>query len=94
MRIQHHSSRQLAARRTTLTLADVQALIETLLSQDQISGADLLAFARSVNGGDFSAAPAAKPRPAKGPSVMAIKQQVLAHFACSSVTALKKNRNF
>jgi hypothetical protein len=30
---------------------DVQALIETLLSQDQISGADLLAFARSVNGG-------------------------------------------
>lgn len=84
----------MAARRTTLTLPDVQALIETLLRKEQISHADLLAFACTVNGGDFRDAPVAKPQQAKGPTVAEIKQQVLAHFQCSSVAALKKDRNF
>lgn len=84
----------MAARRTTLTLADVQALVATLLGKEQISSNDLLAFARTVNGGDFRDAPAAKPQLIKGPTVAQIKQQVLAHFQCSSVAALKKDRNF
>jgi hypothetical protein len=83
-----------AVRRTTLSLHEVQALIETLLSQEQISGGDLLAFARSVNGGDFRDAPAARPRAPKGPSLAEIKHQVLAHFQCSTVAALKKDHNF
>ena len=84
----------LAARRTTLTLADVQALVDTLLSKEQISSSDLLAFARTVHGGDFRDTPAAKPQHPKGPTVAEIRQQVLAHFQCSTVAALKKDRNF
>lgn len=81
-------------RRSTLTLPEVQALVAALLSQPTISEADLLAFARQVNGGDFRAPAAAKARPAKEPALAEIKRQVLAHFQCSTVAALKKDRNF
>ena len=84
----------MAARRTKLTLPEVQALIETLLSKGEIKSGDLLAFARSVNGGDFRDAPAAKTKPPKGPSLAEIKKQVLDHFQCSTLVALKKNHNF
>jgi hypothetical protein len=83
-----------AVRKTSLSLSEVQALIDTLLSKGEIKSADLLAFARSVNGGDFRDAPAARPKAPKGPSVAEIKQLVLAHFQCSTVAALKKDHNF
>lgn len=72
----------------------MQALIDTLLSKGEINRSDLLAFARSVNGGDFSDAPAAKPKAPKGPALAEIKTQVLAHFQCSTLAALKKTTTF
>jgi hypothetical protein len=83
-----------AVRKTRLSISEVQALIDTLLSKGEIKSTDLLAFARSVNAVDFHDAPAAKPKGPKGPSVAEIKQQLLAHFQCSTVAALKKDHNF
>ncbi len=88
------AERSVPVRRSRLTLPEVQALVAALLSQPAIGEADLLAFARQVNGGDFRDAPAAKPKSPKGPSLAEIKKQVLAHFQCNTLAALKKNHNF
>lgn len=85
------AERSVPVRRSRLTLPEVQALLAALLSQPAIGEAELLAFARQVNGGNFAAA---KARPTKEPALAEIKGQVLAHFRCGSVAALKKDPNF
>jgi len=94
--VRRRTSAGVPARSQTLTLPDVTALIQALLSKPRLEEADLLAFARTVNGGDFRvpAPPKPKATKAKGPSLIEVKQKVLAHFNCSTLAALRKNRNF
>ncbi len=82
---------RVAARAKPLTLADVTDRIKALLVKPELSEADLLAFAKAVNGGDFKAPPTPK---AKSPTAAEMKAKVLAHFGCQSLTELKKNKNF
>ena len=82
---------RVAARTKKLTLPQVRELIQTLLDKPNLLEADLLAFARTINGGDFTVPPAPK---AKAPSATEIKTKVLAHFHCTTLTELKKNKNF
>lgn len=81
----------MAPRAKKLTLPEVTALIQALLSQPSLSEADLLAFARTINGSDFKQPAAAKP---KAPTLAELKQKVLEHFECKTVVQLKKNKNF
>jgi hypothetical protein len=80
-----------AARSKKLTLAEVRALIQTLLDKPEMGEADLLAFAQTVNGGAFKDPPPPKPKP---PTATEIKNKVLAHFRCKTVTKLRKDKNF
>ncbi len=87
----------MAPRAKKLTLPEVTALIQALLGQPSLSEADLLAFARTINGGDFQQPAAARPKPkpkVKAPTLGELKQQVLDAFACTSVAQLRKNKNF
>ena len=84
----------MTARSKRLTLPEVQSLIQNLLSRQNLTEADLLAFARTINGGDFRIPAPPKTRKPKEPSLAEIKQQVLSHFRCSSLAALKKDPNF
>lgn len=84
----------MTARSKRLTLLEVQSLIQGLLSQRNLTEADLLTFARTINGGDFRSPPAPRLRRPKEPSLTEIKQQVLDHFRCSSLAALRKDPNF
>lgn len=81
----------MASRAKTLTLPEVRALIQALLSRPSLNEADLLTFAETINGGDFRQPAAAKP---KVPTLTELKQQVLDHFACKTVAQLRKNKNF
>ncbi len=80
-----------AARSKTLTLAEVRGLIQALLAQPELSEADLLAFAQTINGAAFKDPPPPKPKP---PTATEIKSKVLAHFRCKTVTQLRKDKNF
>jgi len=80
-----------AARSKKLTLAEVKALIQTLLDKPDLGEADLLAFGQTINGAAFMDPPPPKPKP---PTATEIKKKVLAHFQCKTVTELKKNKNF
>jgi hypothetical protein len=82
---------RVAARAKPLTLVEVTDRIQALLLKPELSEADLLAFAKAVNGGEFKAPPAPKAKP---PTTAEMKAKVLAHFGCRSLTELKKNRNF
>lgn len=84
----------MATRSKKLTLPEVTELIQALLQQPNLSAADLLTFARTVNGGDFKAPAKVKVSKPKGPTLAAIKQQVLNHFNCKTLAALKQNQNF
>ncbi|MCP9901228.1 hypothetical protein KBZ12_11820 [Cyanobium sp. Cruz CV13-4-11] len=64
-------------------------MAQALLGQPALTEADLLAFARTVNGGAFK-----DPPPPKPPTATEVKNKVLAHFPCKSVTQLRKDKNF
>ncbi|MBM5822524.1 MAG: J domain-containing protein [Cyanobacteria bacterium K_Offshore_surface_m2_011] len=81
----------MAARSKKLSLTEVRGLIQGLLAQPELSEADLLAFARTVNGAAFKDPPPPKP---KAPTATEIKAKVLAHFRCKTVTQLRKDKNF
>lgn len=84
-----------ATRSKKLTLPEVKGLIHDLLSKSPLEEADLLAFARTVNGADFKVPPAPKTKPKpKGPSLPEIKAEVLAYFNCKTLAELKKNASF
>jgi hypothetical protein len=80
-----------AARSKKLTLAEVRALIQTLLVKGELGEADLLTFAQTINGGTFKDPPPTKPKP---PTAAEIKNKVLTHFHCKTVTQLRKDKNF
>ena len=81
----------MATRAKKLTVPEVTVLIQALLSQPSLNEADLLTFAKTINGGDFLEPATAK---AKAPTLKELKQKVLDHFECKTVTQLKKNKNF
>lgn len=81
----------MAARSKKLTLAEVRALIQGLLGKPELGEADLLAFAQTVNGSAFKDPPPPKPKP---PTATEVKNKVLAHFQCKTVTQLRKDKNF
>ncbi len=76
-----------------LTLPEVTALIQTLLSQPSLGVTELLAFAKAINGGDFQQPASTKAKP-KAPTLTELKQKVLDHFECKTVAQLRKNKNF
>jgi hypothetical protein len=80
-----------AARSKKLTLAEVRGLIQALLGKPELSEADLLAFAQTVNGSPFKDPPPPKPKP---PTATELKNKVLAHFHCMTVAQLRKDKNF
>lgn len=80
-----------AARSKKLTLTEVRGLIQALLAKPDLGEADLLAFAQTLNGGAFKDPPPPKPKP---PTATEIKNKVLAHFHCKTVTQLRKDKNF
>lgn len=81
----------MAARSKKPTLAEVKALILALLGKSELTEADLLAFAQTINGGEFKDPPQSKP---KAPTVTQLKAKVLAHFHCKTVADLRKDKNF
>ncbi|MCT0219103.1 J domain-containing protein [Synechococcus sp. CS-1329] len=87
----------MVTRAKKLTLPEVSERIQALLSQSALTEADLLAFARAVNGSDFKVPPPPKPKPVprpKAPTLAEVKSAVLAHFDCKTAMQLKKNKNF
>lgn len=85
----------MASRAKKLTLPDVTALIHTLLSQPSIGEAELMAFAKAINGGDFKPPTAARSKSsAKAPAASELRQRVLAHFRCKTASELRRNKNF
>ncbi len=80
-----------AVRSKKLTLAEVRALIQTLLGKPELGEADLLAFAQAINGSAFTDPPPPKPKP---PTATELKNKVLAHFHCKTVAQLRKDKNF
>ena len=81
----------MAARSKKLTLAEVRALIEVLLGKAELGEAELLTFAQTINRGPFKDPPPPKPKP---PNATEIKNKVLSHFQCKTVTQLSKDKNF
>ena len=81
----------MASRSKKLTLAEVRALIQGLLDNQELGEPDLLTFAEIVNGGAFNDPPPPKPKP---PTVSELKNKVLAHFNCKTVAQLRKDKNF
>jgi hypothetical protein len=81
----------MATRPRKLLLPEVQNLIATLLSKDELLEGDLLAFAQLINGGPFKVPSSPKVKPL---TATAAKKAVLAHFACTTATQLKKCQAF
>ena len=80
-----------AARKKKLSKAEVEALIETLLSTKSPSKEQLLRFAETINGSPFKEAP--KPK-AKTMTMIEAKKAVLKKFGCKTVPELRKNKTF
>jgi hypothetical protein len=74
-----------------LLLPEVQDLIDTLLSKQELVESDLLSFAQLINGGPFKIPPPPKVKPL---TLTAAKKAVLAHFECVSTAQLKKCQPF
>ena len=88
----HRSSSLMAARKTKLTLPEVQQLIRDLLIQSRSPSIDaLLVFAETINRGPFKTPKRAKP---KAFTATAMKKAVLNKFECKTVTELRKNKTF
>jgi hypothetical protein len=81
----------MAARPRKLLLPEVQDLIATLLSKDELVEGDLLSFAQLINGGPFKVPPPPKVKPL---TATAAKKAVLAHFECATAAQLKKCQPF
>jgi hypothetical protein len=81
----------MASRPRKLLLPEVQDLIATLLSKEELVEGDLLSFAQLINGGPFKVPPPPKVKPL---TATAAKKAVLAHFECSTATQLKKCQPF
>ena len=64
-------------------------MAQALLGQPELTEADLLGFARTVSGGAFK-----DPPPPKPPAATEVKNKVLAHFPCKTVSQLRKDKNF
>jgi len=94
MRMKEGCGTFLMTRSKKLTLPEVTSLIQALLQQPSLSEANLLDFARKVNGGDFRRPQASKAAKSKAPALNDIKARVLQHFSCKTLTALKKDKNF
>lgn len=74
-----------------LLLPEVKDLVATLLSNDGLAEAELLAFAELINGGPFKDPP---PPKSKKVTATAAKKTVLAYFDCTTATQLKKCQSF
>jgi hypothetical protein len=61
------------------------------MRKSEISEADLLAFAKAINGGEFKTPVAPKSKPL---SMAEAKEHVLNYFDCKSASDLRKNKNF
>ena len=80
-----------AARKKKLNKAEVERLIQTLLSAGDTSKEQLFKFAETINGGPFKEAP----RPKAKPMTMTVaKNAVLKKFECKTVAELRKNKTF
>ena len=80
-----------AARKKKLNKAEVEALIETLLSTSSPSKEQLFRFAETINGSPFKEAP--KPK-TKTMTMTEAKNAVLKKFECKTVPELRKNKTF